>query len=53
MSWKGKCYLNVRKRLNIFGQYSDGLVDYNLWKKNVLMFILNQNIQNLIIKLEN
>ena len=33
VTWKGKRYLNVGKRLNIFGQYSDGLVDYNSWKK--------------------
>ena len=53
MSWKGKRYLNVRKRLNIFGQYSDGFFTTIYGRKNVLMFIFIQNIQNLIIKLEN
>ena len=36
MTWKGKRYLNVGKRLNIFGQYSDGLVDYNSLKKKCI-----------------
>ena len=36
MTRKGKCYLNVGKRLNIFRQYSDGFVAYNSWKKKCI-----------------
>ena len=36
MPWWGKRYLNIGKRLNIFGQYSDGFVDYNSWKKECI-----------------
>ena len=36
MSWKGNCYLNFGKKINIFGQYREGLVDYNLLKKTCI-----------------
>ena len=35
-TWKGKRYLNVGKRIKIFRQFSDGFIDFNLWKKKCI-----------------
>ena len=35
-TWKGKRYRNVGKRIKIFRQFSDGFVDFNLWKKKCI-----------------
>ena len=52
-TWKGKRYLNVGKRIKIFREFSDGFIDFNLWKNSCIIIFFIQNIQNLTIRLEN
>ena len=35
-TWIGKRHLNVGKRIEIFLQFSDGFIDFNIWKKNCI-----------------
>ena len=36
VSWKGNCFLNFGKKSNIFGEFRDGFIDFNYWKKSCI-----------------
>ena len=48
-TWKNNYYLNVRKRIHIFREYSDGFIDFNKSKNDNI----DETIHSIYSKLDN
>ena len=46
MTWKGNRYLNVGKKINIFGEYKEGFINYNSWKESCIDVHSNSDYSN-------